>query len=112
MKPRPERTLVWYLMVGHLTCGLKGPATGRGATRRALAWRAFRLSKAGWTNSKGPYKMVKRTFTIFKTHCILKCLLTTASLTLRVVALLLKLRILDICQVEFKAVDVTLLNRI
>lgn len=46
VKPRPARTLVWYLRVGHLTCGLKGPATGRGATRRAFAWRAFRLGKA------------------------------------------------------------------
>lgn len=45
VKPRPARTLVWYLTVGHLTCGLRGPATGRGATRRALAWRAFRLNK-------------------------------------------------------------------
>uniref|UniRef100_A0A7N8XWB1 Uncharacterized protein n=1 Tax=Mastacembelus armatus TaxID=205130 RepID=A0A7N8XWB1_9TELE len=25
VKPRPARTLVWYLIVGHLTCGLSGP---------------------------------------------------------------------------------------
>uniref|UniRef100_A0A667WL27 Uncharacterized protein n=1 Tax=Myripristis murdjan TaxID=586833 RepID=A0A667WL27_9TELE len=32
-----EMPMVRYLTVGHLTCGLKGPATGRGAIRRALA---------------------------------------------------------------------------
>lgn len=33
-------------MVGHLTAGLSGPETGRGAMRRALAWRALRLQTA------------------------------------------------------------------
>lgn len=41
--PRPARTLLWYLTVGHLTAGRRGPATGRGAMRRAFARRALRL---------------------------------------------------------------------
>ena len=45
VKPRPARTFVWYRIVGHRTCGLNGPATGRGAMLRALIWRAFRLWK-------------------------------------------------------------------
>lgn len=43
LKPLPARTFLWYLIVGHLTIGRMGPATGRGAMRRALAWRAFLL---------------------------------------------------------------------
>lgn len=36
VKPLPERILVWYLIVGHLTTGLRGPAAGLGATARAF----------------------------------------------------------------------------
>lgn len=43
LKPLPARTFLWYLIVGHLTIGRMGPATGRGAMRRAFAWRAFLL---------------------------------------------------------------------
>ena len=45
LKPLPARTFVWYLTVGHLTTGRRGPDAGRGAMRRALACRALRLRR-------------------------------------------------------------------
>lgn len=45
LNPLPARTLVWYRTVGHLTIGRIGPDTGRGAIRRAFAWRAFLLGE-------------------------------------------------------------------
>ena len=45
LKPLPARTFVWYLTVGHLTTGRRGPEAGRGAMRRALACRALRLRR-------------------------------------------------------------------
>ena len=52
MKPRPARTLVLYLNVGHLTIGLSGPATGRGATVLAflILFVLRRCFLIGWLN--------------------------------------------------------------
>uniref|UniRef100_A0AC11D7Q6 Uncharacterized protein n=1 Tax=Ovis aries TaxID=9940 RepID=A0AC11D7Q6_SHEEP len=52
LKPLPARTFMWYLTVGHLTTGRRGPDVGRGAMQRALACRALslRILRAGWLN--------------------------------------------------------------
>ena len=52
VKPRPARTLVLYLNVGHLTIGLSGPATGRGATVLAflILFVLRRCFLIGWLN--------------------------------------------------------------
>ena len=52
LKPLPARTFVWYLTVGHLTTGWRGPDAGCGAMQRALACRAMRLQilRASWLN--------------------------------------------------------------
>ncbi len=41
--PLPNRTLVLYLNVGHLTTGLSGPATGLGEIFKAFFCLATRL---------------------------------------------------------------------
>lgn len=43
VKPRPALILVLYLNVGQRTIGRRAPATGRGATCKALLIRATRL---------------------------------------------------------------------
>ncbi len=52
VNPLPDLTLVLYLKVGHLTIGLIGPPTGRGAMALAFFWRLLRLRtlRAGWLN--------------------------------------------------------------
>lgn len=55
LKPLPARTFLWYLIVGHLTIGRMGPATGRGAMRRAFAWRAFLLEGGRGEPSRTPH---------------------------------------------------------
>lgn len=53
LNPLPARTFLWYLTVGHLTMGRMGPATGRGAMRRAFAWRAFLLQRGERPSERG-----------------------------------------------------------
>lgn len=52
VKPRPARIFLWYLTVGHLTTGRRGPAAGRGNTARAFfTLFCFLLClRAGWLN--------------------------------------------------------------
>ena len=52
VKPLPNLTLVLYLKVGHLTTGLRGPATGLGEILSAFFCLATRLFffLPGWSN--------------------------------------------------------------